>query len=58
LSPADQQCIELLVLCGGSLKEVAKRLEISYPTMRRRLDEVIQRLESEVKSDSGESHGK
>jgi hypothetical protein len=48
----------LLVLCGGSLKEVAKRLEISYPTMRRRLDEVIQRLESEVKSDSGESHGK
>lgn len=52
LSPEDQQLVELLILASGSLKAVAKRLGISYPTMRKRLDDLIKALEREVKQDA------
>ncbi len=51
LSRQDQQLIELLVLADGSLKEVAKKLNVSYPTMRKRLDELVDHLAKEIKSD-------
>ena len=51
LMTADQELVELLILASGSLKDVAKKLAISYPTIRRRLDELIQRLEGELKAD-------
>jgi len=51
LAPEDQQLVELLILSSGSLKAVAKRLGISYPTMRKRLDALIRALEREVKAD-------
>jgi len=44
LSPKDREFIELFVLSGGSLKEVGKLLDISYPTVRGRLDTVIKHL--------------
>jgi len=44
LSPNDREFIELFVLSGGSLKEVGKLLDISYPTVRGRLDTVIKHL--------------
>ncbi len=44
LSPEDREFIELFVLSGGSLKEVGKILNISYPTVRNRLDMVIKNL--------------
>ena len=56
LSPDDQQLVELLVLSSGSLKAVAKRLDISYPTMRKRLDDLIKTLELEVKKDAQTRH--
>jgi hypothetical protein len=35
---------EALVLAGGNLKQVAKTIDISYPTLRRRLDDMIAAL--------------
>ncbi|MCS5712926.1 MAG: DUF2089 domain-containing protein [Candidatus Babeliales bacterium] len=34
------------VKCSGSLKEMAARLKISYPTLRNRLNELIETLEN------------
>lgn len=36
------------VLCSGSLKDLAKRYGVSYPTIRTRLDGVIERLRAAV----------
>lgn len=45
LSSEDCAFIELFVLSGGSLKEVGKHLNLSYPTVRNRLDKVIANLQ-------------
>jgi hypothetical protein len=46
LSAEDREFVELFVRSSGSLKAVAGKLGISYPTVRSRLDRVIQALES------------
>lgn len=45
LSRTDQDLITELTLHSGSLKALAKSFGVSYPTIRRRLDEVIERLQ-------------
>ena len=40
----DQEFILQFIKASGSLKEMAKLLGVSYPTVRNRLDEVIERL--------------
>lgn len=45
LAPEDQQLIESFVLCGGSLKMLAEDLSVSYPTVRKRIDGLIERLQ-------------
>jgi hypothetical protein len=43
--PVEQQeFIEVFLKCRGSIKDVEKELGISYPTVRNRLDGVIQAL--------------
>ncbi|MFN0134619.1 MAG: DUF2089 family protein [Phycisphaerae bacterium] len=44
LPPADLDLVAELVLHGGSLKELAAVYDVSYPTIRTRLDRVIARL--------------
>jgi hypothetical protein len=44
LSPEDLDFITELVLRSGSLKEVAESYGVSYPTIRLRLDRIIERL--------------
>ena len=45
LLPSDQQqFIEAFLVGRGSIKEVEKELGISYPTVRKKLDEVIDAL--------------
>ncbi len=44
LPPEDLDLIAALVLESGSLKGLAKRYSVSYPTIRTRLDRVIERL--------------
>ena len=43
-----QRFIEIFVLAGGSLKEIAKQAGVSYPTVRNRLDKVIEQLGVEL----------
>ncbi|WP_434296804.1 DUF2089 family protein [Clostridium sporogenes] len=48
LSNLDYEDIEFIkkfILTSGSLKEIAKLYEVSYPTVRLRLDKLIQNIE-------------
>ena len=47
-----QRFIEIFVLAGGSLKEIAKQAGVSYPTVRNRLDKVIEQLSVELDGDA------
>ncbi len=51
LAPEEQRFIELFVLASGSLKQTAELLEVSYPTVRGRLDKLIAHLEDEKRAD-------
>src|SRR5947209_2125056 len=43
-----QRFIEMFVLAGGNLKEIAEQVGVSYPTIRSRLDKVIEALRGEI----------
>jgi hypothetical protein len=43
-----QRFIEMFVLAGGNLKEIAEQVGVSYPTIRSRLDKVIESLRNEI----------
>ncbi|MEW5894813.1 MAG: DUF2089 domain-containing protein [Candidatus Omnitrophota bacterium] len=49
LTEDQQQFIELFVLSSGSLKEMAQVLGVTYPTVRARLDQIIEKLRNEIK---------
>jgi len=51
LSPEDQLFILDFIKSSGSLKEMARLLRLSYPTVRNRLDEIIERLKQAEKSE-------
>lgn len=55
--PSEQmEFIEVFLKCRGNIKDVEKELGISYPTVRNRLDSVIQALGYKVqKVDDGEA---
>ena len=44
LCPDDQTFVLEFMKVSGSLKEMARLLRLSYPTVRNRLDEVIERI--------------
>lgn len=44
LSPEQQQFVEIFLKVRGNIKEVERELGISYPTVRARLDAVLQAL--------------
>ncbi len=46
LTPAEQEFLLEFVKSSGSLKEMARRFQVSYPTVRNRLDELIAQLAS------------
>jgi len=48
----DQQFILDFVKSSGSLKEMARLLGVSYPTVRNRLDEIIARLRAAEEEES------
>ncbi len=49
LSEEEQQFVLDFVMCSGSLKEMAAKLKLSYPTVRNRLDDIIAVLKQEEK---------
>lgn len=44
LEEGDLQFVKQLVLASGSLKQLAKEYDVSYPTIRQRLNRVIDRI--------------
>jgi hypothetical protein len=44
LEDEDHQFIKRFVLASGSLKDLAAHYEVSYPTIRLRLDRLIERI--------------
>jgi hypothetical protein len=52
LSLEEQRLAESLILHGGNLKEMAQSMEISYPTLKKRLNELTQRLEQKKADDA------
>jgi hypothetical protein len=48
-----QRFIEMFVLAGGSLKEIAEQLGVSYPTVRSRLDKVIAATREQIARSPG-----
>lgn len=44
LDDEDHQLIKRLILASGSLKELAQSYGVSYPTIRLRLDRLIERV--------------
>ena len=51
-----QRFIEIFVLAGGNLKQIAAQAGVSYPTIRSRLDKVIDALRQEI-ARTQEVHG-
>ena len=50
LSIEDQSFILDFVKVGGSLKQMAENMKLSYPTIRNQLDDIIARLKITQKS--------
>ncbi|MDR0897918.1 MAG: DUF2089 domain-containing protein [Oscillospiraceae bacterium] len=44
LTEEDASFLKNFVLASGSLKEIARQYEVSYPTVRLRLDRLIQKI--------------
>lgn len=47
LTPADQAFVKNFVLASGSLKEMARLYEVSYPTVRSKLNKIIEKIRLE-----------
>ncbi|MFA9380180.1 MAG: DUF2089 family protein [Acetanaerobacterium sp.] len=45
LDDEDVAFIRNFLLCSGSLKDIAKRYGVTYPTVRLRLDRLIQKIQ-------------
>ena len=45
LDETDWHFIKRMVLASGSLKQLAEEYDVSYPTIRQRLDRVIKRIQ-------------
>ena len=45
LDDEDVAFIKKFLLASGSLKEIAKQYEVTYPTVRLRLDKLIQKIQ-------------
>ena len=50
LSPEDQKFILSFVKSSGSLKEMALQMNLSYPTVRNLLNDIIERIETREKT--------
>ncbi|HHT39287.1 MAG: DUF2089 family protein [Acholeplasmatales bacterium] len=54
LEEEDWNFIKQFVLYSGSLKEMAKYYDVTYPTVRLRLDRIIQKIQLTEKSEDDE----
>lgn len=55
LEPEEQVFIKRFILSSGSLKQLAREYDVSYPTVRLRLNRLIEKIKfSDVNKDSFE----
>ena len=54
LDTQDINFVKKFILASGSLKEVAKLYDVSYPTVRLRLDRLIQKIQLADKANQDE----
>ena len=54
LSRDDRDFVLRFVLASGSLKEIASQLGVSYPTVRNRLNDIIERLRARAETGQGD----
>ncbi|MFJ7747526.1 DUF2089 family protein [Peribacillus sp. NPDC097295] len=54
LEMVDIEFVKKFVLNSGSLKEIAKLYDVSYPTVRTRLDKLIQKIEINEREENEE----
>jgi hypothetical protein len=50
-----QRFIEMFILCSGNLNQLAEQVGVSYPTIRSRLDKVIDALQLQIAGPPGPS---
>lgn len=55
VSPDDQEFLIQFVKASGSLKEMARILGVSYPTVRNRLDAIIDKLRQDEPARKGKN---
>jgi len=51
-----QRFIEMFVLASGSLKEIAQQTGVSYPTVRSRLNRIIEELRTHISPSSSDGN--
>jgi len=56
LSSEQQQFVQAFLVARGNIKEVEKELRISYPTVRKKLDEIIDTLGFAPRTERLEQH--
>ncbi len=56
LSKNSQELAESFILFGGNLKDLSADMDISYPTLRKRIDDMIAELSTLQKRDEEEIH--
>ncbi|CDG03873.1 Putative uncharacterized protein [Lactococcus lactis subsp. lactis A12] len=44
LEKEEQEFLKRFILASGSLKQLAKEYEVSYPTVRIRVDKIIEKI--------------
>jgi hypothetical protein len=52
LDDEDMAFIKKFLMASGSLKEIAKQYEVTYPTVRLRLDKLIQKIQLSESTES------
>lgn len=56
LSPEQVEFVEVFLRCDGKINRVEKELNVSYPTVRSRLDDVITTMGYEVAGSREDDH--
>ena len=55
LSESEQEFIIQFLLYSGSLKKMAKKLKVSYPTVRNRLDDLQNTINQFIREEEGDN---
>ena len=58
LTEEERRFVELFVVARGNIKEMEKRLGVSYPTVRNKLDAIIAKLEGKLQKTDPETRHK